>query len=355
MQGCYASSASGSQFAWTNGSDPYDATSITVMDLETGSLREITCEGSKRLKLLGFISEDLAYGVADTADIDTSHAGSEIFPMEQVQIVNQDGETVKTYTPQGCYVSDAQISDNLMTLKRIQKTSDGYVETEDDQIVGSASSDENSYGLTTTTSSTKEEVTILKVGTTLKTSKKPQVIHCKQQIYEGSKTISLEAKEKSSDVYYVYAKGSMYGIYDSVKEAICQADDNMGVVVNGSQQMIWERGNKQTKLDLAPSTFPSAFLEYVMDVNYLQSKMNQQVLDLTGCTLEQVLYFVSEGYPVLAQTADGVVIIGGYDEYNTRLLLEGEEELSYAGLQDSTAMFEEAGNVFITYVDLPEE
>lgn len=351
MQDCYSSSASGSQFAWTNGSNPYDAVSITIMDLETRATREITCGEGQRLKLLGFIGEDFAYGLAETGDIDTSHDGNEIFPMSRVLIVNRSGETVKDYVPQGCYVSDAVISDNLMTLTRISRSEDGYAEAEEDHIVGSAASETVSFGLTTASSDRKEEIRILKVGTTLSTSKQPQVVRCRQQIYEGSKTIVLEAKEKSEDLYYVYAKGSLDGIYSSANQAIRRADEALGVVVDGSQQIVWERGNKQTKLDLNVETFPEAFMEYSLDAASIQSKMSQRVLDLTGCTLDQVLYFVSEGTPVLAKTPDGVVIIGGYDEYNTRLLLQGDTELSYAGLQDSTAMFEEAGNVFITYLD----
>lgn len=351
MQDCYGSSASGRQFAWTNGVDPYDAVSITIMDLETQTTREITCGDGQRLKLLGFIGEDLAYGLAEAGDIDTSHDGNEIFPMNHVLIVNQSGETVKDYSPQGCYVSDAVISDNLMTLTRIVRSGDGYAEAEEDHIVGSAAGEETSFGLTTTYSGRKEEVRVLKVGNALNVSKQPQVVRCRQQIYEGSKAIVLEAKEKSEDLYYVYAKGSLDGIYSSANRAIRRADEALGVVVDGSQQMVWERGNKQTKLDLNVDTFPAAFMEYSLDAAAIQSKMSQRVLDLTGCTLDQVLYFVSEGTPVLAKTPDGVVIIGGYDEYNTRLLKQGDTELIYAGLQDSTAMFEEAGNVFITYLD----
>lgn len=344
-------SASGRQFAWTNGSDPYDAVKITVMDLETRDTREITCGDGQRLKFLGFIGEDLAYGLADIGDIDSSHDGYEVFPMSKVQIVNASGETVKEYTPQGCYVSDAAISENLMTLTRVQKSENGYQQIEDDHIVGSAATEESSIGLTTASSDRKQEIRILKVGTALNTSKPPQVVRCRQQIYEGSKEIVLEAKEKSEDLYYVYAKGSLEGICRSANEAIRKADEMLGVVVDGRQQMVWERGNKQTKLDLDVNTFPAAFLEYSLDAAAIQSKMSQRVLDLTGCTLDQVLYFVSEGTPVLAKTPDGVVIIGGYDEYNTRLLKQGDTELTYAGLQDSTAMFEEAGNVFITYLD----
>lgn len=351
MQDCYASSASGRQFAWTNGSDSYNSSSITIMDLETRAMREITCGEGQRLKLLGFIGEDFAYGLADAGDIDTSHDGNEVFPMNRILIVNQSGETVKDYTPQGCYVSDAVISENLMTLKRVSKSENGYEEVEEDHIVGSAASGETSFGLTTASSGRKQEIRILKVGAALNPSKQPQVVRCRQQIYEGSKKIVLEAKEKSENLYYVYAKGSLEGIYRSANQAIRRADETLGVVVDGSQQMVWERGNKQTKLDLNVETFPAAFLEYSLDVDAIQSKMSQRVLDLTGCTLDQVLYFVSEGTPVLAKTPDGVVIIGGYDEYNTRLLKQGDTELTYAGLQDSTAMFEEAGNVFITYLD----
>lgn len=351
MQDGYGASASGRQFAWTNGSDVYDASSITVMDLETRETKEITCGDGQRLKLLGFIGEDFAYGLAEAGEIDTSHEGNEVFPMNQVRIVNSSGETVKEYTPQDCYVSDASISENLMTLTRIKKTKDGYRQIEEDHIVGSAATEETSFGLTTAATDRKQEIRILKVGTALNTSKPPQVVRCRQQIYEGSKEIVLEAKEKSEDLYYVYAKGSLDGIYRSANQAICRADEMLGVVVDGRQQMVWERGNKQAKLDLNVDTFPAAFREYSLDAAAIQSKMSQRVLDLTGCTLDQVLYFVSEGTPVLAKTPDGVVIIGGYDEYNTRLLKQGDTELTYAGLQDSTAMFEEAGNVFITYLD----
>lgn len=351
MQDGYGASASGRQFAWTNGSDVYDASSITVMDLETRETKEITCGDGQRLKLLGFIGEDFAYGLAEAGEIDTSHEGNEVFPMNQVRIVNSSGETVKEYTPQDCYVSDASISENLMTLTRIKKTKDGYRQIEEDHIVGSAATEETSFGLTTTATDRKQEIRILKVGTALNTSKPPQVVRCRQQIYEGSKEIVLEAKEKSEDLYYVYAKGSLDGIYRSANQAIRRADEMLGVVVDGRQQMVWERGNKQAKLDLNVDTFPAAFREYSLDAAAIQSKMSQRVLDLTGCTLDQVLYFVSEGTPVLAKTPDGVVIIGGYDEYNTRLLKQGDTELTYAGLQDSTAMFEEAGNVFITYLD----
>ena len=69
--------------------------------------------------------------------------------------------------------------------------------------------------------------------------------------------------------------------------------------------------------------------------------------------LDQVLYFVGQGQPVLAATPDGagVVIITGYDDFgNTILLRPGETEPYFYGPQDSKALFEQAGNRFVSYL-----
>ena len=79
------------------------------------------------------------------------------------------------------------------------------------------------------------------------------------------------------------------------------------------------------------------------------------MIDLSGCTLDEVLYFVSHDRPVLAVTAEGVKLIVGYDEFNTHLLNPGEEEWYYYGIQDSTAMFLEAGNEFYSFTDAAAE
>ena len=49
--------------------------------------------------------------------------------------------------------------------------------------------------------------------------------------------------------------------------------------------------------------------------------------------------------------ADSSVVIVGYDQYNTRLLDPATGEISPYGMNDSTALFRAAGNVFISYLD----
>jgi len=76
------------------------------------------------------------------------------------------------------------------------------------------------------------------------------------------------------------------------------------------------------------------------------------VMDLSGCTLDQVLYEVSLGRPVRARTTNGgTALIVGYNRYNTRLYNFETGEHYWYGINDSTAEFAGGGNVFVSYVE----
>ena len=355
-EGCYGSSRTGRYFAWTESA--YDASALTVMDLDTRQKQTITCGDSERLRYLGFLDEAAVYGIADASDINTAHAGLEFFPMKKLELVNGSGEVVKEYSAVNYYVTDTAIEGKMMTLTRVEKQADGsFVDALEDHIVSSSEDERGQAGLNTKSSDRKETETYLTLGTTLSASSAPQVIRSRETIQEGTASVKLEASGERQELYYVYAKGRLYDVCTAINTAVKSADENLGVVVDGNLQNIWERGNKVTKITLDTSTFPDVIRNGSMDVAAIEEGTGKKVLDLSGCTLDSVLYYVSEGTPVLAktpitdQTPQGIVIIAGYDEYNTILMNPGESETFYYGINDSTALFEEAGNIFMTYWD----
>ena len=355
--GCYAGSSTGGKFAWMEENEKYDSSVLMLRDLESGEDISFTCDSDEKLRPIGFIDEDLVYGVAKNSDIDTEDKGSEVFPMYKVLIVDSSGEVLKQYEPSDCYVIGGTIDEKLLTLERVKKTEGGYIETTSDNIVSSSADEEATYGFAVQNTERKQTETILKTGETIKEGTEPQVLYAKQVKSESDVTgeVAIEAKERTEDIYYVYAKGHLDSMHTSISEAVQRADEQLGVVVNRKQQLIWERGNKKTECKLDISTFPDVILKGKMNLKKLAKNLDQQVLDLTGCTLDSVLYYVSEGTPVLAKTPDGVVIISGYDQYNTILLKPGEAETYYYGLEESADLFEKAGNQFITYFDPIEE
>ena len=68
-----------------------------------------------------------------------------------------------------------------------------------------------------------------------------------------------------------------------------------------------------------------------------------------------VPYEISAQRPVIAKTGDNTsVVIVGYDEYNTYLYDPVKGETYPYGMNDSTALFEAAGNIFISYIENPD-
>lgn len=83
----------------------------------------------------------------------------------------------------------------------------------------------------------------------------------------------------------------------------------------------------------------------------LESNLQEcTILDLTGCSLDAVLYYVNQDIPVLALLEDGnAVLIVGFNELNIVVMDPVTGTLYKKGMNDSTEWLKENGNRFITY------
>ena len=76
-----------------------------------------------------------------------------------------------------------------------------------------------------------------------------------------------------------------------------------------------------------------------------------QVLDLSGCELDAVLYYVNKDIPVLAIMENGeAVLVTGFNEYNVVVMDPTSNFLGKVGMNDATEWFRDNGNHFITYM-----
>ena len=80
-----------------------------------------------------------------------------------------------------------------------------------------------------------------------------------------------------------------------------------------------------------------------------------EILDMTGCSLDAMLYYVNKDIPVLALLENGeAVLITGFNEYNVVIMEPASGSLYKKGMNDSTEWFEENGNCFITYIGVED-
>lgn len=350
-QGCYASSDTNQHFAWLSENDPYQSVTLNVMDLETKQIRTILAGESECIKVIGFMEEDIVYGLANTSEIQMAHAGDEVFPMKIVVIENTAGEHVKEYIPNGCYVTDGIISEKLLTLKRAQKIDGVFQEIADDQIVSNMSEMTDGFGITTKSSKRKLTEIMLMSSETLE-NKNPKVVHSKEVIVEENREVTIVTQIVKYEVYYVYGRGKLDSIFTSANIAIQRADEIKGVVVDAHQKYIWERGNKDSAASISLDQIPDVMKQCVMDKAMLEEALGKTVLDLSGCSWDMILYFIDRGSPVLAQIDGQVILITGYDQFdNIMVLYQGATETVYWGSDDSDATFPIYGNLFMTYIN----
>ncbi|MEE8825988.1 MAG: hypothetical protein SOH48_01400 [Eubacteriales bacterium] len=386
---CFVANTDNNMIAYQNEMKENASQTVTVMDLDNGKTKTISAGSGQYIKALGFFGDDFMYGVANQSDLVTDTSGAVTFPMCELKVESFDGTVKKDYKADGIYVTGVTMEPGLAELTRATKNSDGsYAATSDDTILNSSAGAASSVTVSTSNTTRQGTTVTLAMASTV-TNLKPTVGSFQVQ-YAGSESADLNLGSDSGDYYYVYAYGGLQGIYSSAAEAVTTADADVGTVVDSEGQYVYERGARATKAELNNDDIPSAFLSGETNADKLQSMLDEaaasssgstasqaesaaestdsaaaessassgsssgsdtRVINLTGCTLDEVLYEVSQGRAVATRLADGsAAVIVGYDQYNTRLYNFSTGEHYYMGMNDSTASMQAAGNIFISYV-----
>ena len=298
---------------------------------------------------------DMVYGIVVDGDIVTDSNGHETTGIHTIRIEAFDGTLKKEYHQEGLYITNVTMGSTIMEFQLSQKTGSGYQAVDKDNILNNTKASANTVSV--------ELVSSTRAGTQIRLSldeapeiQEPLVIYSKMKSVKDE-YIALDTQVPDDNVYYVYAKGGLDSTYTDPAQAVLRADEQTGVVLNRAQQYVWERGNKKTKLTLNLDDIPEAMKSASLDVAVLQESLGDggTVIDLSGCTLDSVLYEISAQRPVIAKTGDNTsVVIVGYDEYNTYLYDPVKGETYPYGMNDSTALFEAAGNIFISYIENPD-
>ena len=378
----FAVSASNRYFAWmeTEGDSQMGSSVIHVMNLSDQSTQEIAAGTGEAIKPLGFMDEDFVYGIARQSDIFEDAAGNVTFPMHQIRIVDvstKDLTVQKTYEKSGYFVSSVSIEDYTMHLNRIQYNGTAYVPADQDMIMNREGDSGKLVNIATSSSAEKEtQVQLTIAGASAE--KAPKLLTPKETILEEERTVAIK-EEGSTKHYYVCVKGDVVLATDDVTEAVTAANDSMGVVIGDNLQYVWKRSRKSAQpalSDIAVGAEDAGAGSIAQCINAMLEKeginisvnalieggetpksilnntmKDMQVLDLTGCNIEEVLYYVSCGSPVFSMTGstDAVLIIG-YDS-NSVVIFDPALGTTYRKtLTEADEMFTAAGNVFFTYL-----
>lgn len=376
----FAVSESNRYIAWAQKGDGAGSKSIQVMNLSDQKITEVREKSDEFVRPLGFMEEDFVYGIARGKEIFEDAAGNVTFPMYQIKIVDVTSEEMtelKKYEKNGYYVSDIEIDDYTMYLNRIKYNGTAYVSADQDMIMNREGEEGKLINIISTTSGEKQTQVQIRLESAV-TGQTPKLLTPKETLLLEERVVSLP-DENNTPYYYVYVKGDVIVSTNDVTEAVNAANARMGVVIGENQQYIWKRSRKTTQTafsDIAVGTEDADAGSIAQCINAMlqreginisvealieggetpKSILNntlkeRKVLDLTGCQIEEILYYVSCGSPVFAMTgSNDAVLVVGYDSSNV-VIYDPAMGMTYRkSLDDADKMFEAAGNVFFTYL-----
>lgn len=358
-EGSYAVSADFSRIAWQDGGELYRAGMLHLMDLETGEKRDIRGESGEYVRTLGFVGRDLVYGTADEADFWMVNGRVENLPMHTIRIINDRMQEETSYEKSGYYVSEVQVEESRIHLKRVVRTGDGqYAPAQEDTIICNADMGPGKLdGIGWYASQDKGKLYFVQLDQEVKSGRSIHLTVPRKVSFDRADTLELRANDQLEEmIFYAYGGGRLLGTAVDFHEAVELAYAKMGIVTDRNHQILWSRVNRGNIRNIRD---PLAAFEPVH--KYLEesecggiSESQTVVLDARGCSLTQILYFIDRGIPVKAYTDGGSwLLLCGFDQYNVTVYDPETGETYKAGLNDSTEYFRVRGNDFICAVQLP--
>lgn len=361
-------------FVWSTTSKEGYVNQITILDLNTSKELTISSPTDESIVVLGTIDANIVYGFVRNADIYEATTGDIVKPAYVLKISDCKGNILREYKSGNRYVESASVDGNVIHLKRSKKVNGRFAEASGDTIMNQMANTVSSIDLTTrlTDKMLTEKYISLPAGYVME--RMPDITSTKYVMVTDNTTLHFSSDDVSTSVkYYVCANGTITKSYSSAAKAIIDADETMGTVIDNNSHIVWERGGKFISKQLSNISYPSdnassikactQMLLQAAQVTTTTSKLTgksslsmlQKYLDcpvsLVGCTLDEVLYFVSKECPVIGIIeSNHAVLITGYTSSSVTWMDPVTRKQKTVSLTSAENTFKNAGYRFTSYI-----
>ncbi len=351
---------------------------VTLLYPETGKSVEILPKEGEYIRLLGRSEENLLYGYGRFEDLHRNEDGRVIYAMYRVEIRNSFGQLQKDYEKEGYFVEYALTDGNVIRLERLTKNTDGsYAAAQSDYILNRDRTETGKIELTSRVTERMLTEYYISFPSDFVMEELPKELSVVYTVTEEDTTLRVSEMESEDAAYYTYYYGLIDGIYETAGEAVLVADERAGTVINEKGKIVWERGIKASAASIeriagvkagGDVSSVQAALQMMLSAKGITATISekevqeplQQVLGrytnadvavLTGATLDEVLYFVWKGQPVLAlKESGGAVVITGYTSGEITYYDPDRGRSVTADKEKAETMFDDGGRIYISFL-----
>ena len=379
--GAYAMNSTGNVVAWQEGEDLRYPERLVILNMDSQTTAVVDAPEQEYVKILDFIGDDIVYGFgkAENSLIEANMDMQQL--LSKLMIASTDEELLiqQEYTPEDGFILSADVLDTRIAIRQGKKTPEGGIEYLPDKILlltqDIGKNPEKSLRMSRETEPVKKEYYIQLGKVTAADSQFSSVI---PRFSETDDVNVIDLLHNQKDAFYVYGYGRLLHVESEFNRAIDEAFGVFGVVVDDGMNTLWTRGTRDLfkTLSIQPyrdesgeNTLAAALrvlaaqegIQLPQVEEDLESGKNPlEILDgalgegssvnLYGCSVQEILYFINQGHPVLAVTGDrSAVVITGYERQSVTVYFPYTGESASTEISAAESWFRDYGNCFISY------
>ena len=363
--------------AYPDNSEDQDVTSLIIHNFETGEEYVEKGEANDRYLALGFVGNDLIFGVAKKTDITISSNGEAILPMYKLFIVSPTGEIIKEYSSSGIYIMNAQVQTEKIYLSRAKKQNNFFEESEADYISYKADNSKDSVNVRYSYDDYSYNRVDLVFPSNIYISDNIKPVMTKNKTKEDLLYFQVDTTTEGNR-FYVFSNLGYMGAYGSAGRAIVAVtDEKSGLVVDGDGNTVY-RNIAATSYNTVAKYIDEYPCKNIKDtlmtcaymcVEYVNSKAEyadvmtceswEEAFDeytlgvginISGISLDVALYFLDRDVPFAACIDDGrYVLVISYNSTHIRYydpILDEEVRVTRKEFEEALSL---QGNTMYTY------
>ncbi len=355
-----------------------DNRSINVMNLSDDKSMTVSADAKDRLKVVGFVSEDLVLGKIHEDDIVVENE-REIAPVYEVDIVNWDGQVIKSYEPPSSnkFIMDVNVTGNLVEIILSKKRGDTFVNAGSDWIMSNDDDEKDTVTLDYIYNTVRYKELYIIYPNTLYINDIPELALAKETRIDDNRMFEIDSDATGSLKYYIYENGEIVESVESVVEAVDKAYESGGGVITSKQKTIWEKsgileyatvGDDVSLIGSSADDSLKACVGMILSYEgknvplkelkesdddiftIINDEIGCDLIDFKGCTMDEMMYYICKGHPVITKLDGHYVLLTSFNSERIRYYDPVKNEVVVTSYSDVNDKIKSGGNVFYGYV-----
>lgn len=360
--------------------DPSVNNKLVVRNLLERKEIEIKCESGQAISLFGTVDGRIVYGLSLRDKSGKFNNGKTLVPYTSLVIADLTGWRYKVVdSPEGRYISNVSLEKGIISYSIYKKSSRDdepgypvYDSVGKDVIINqTVASDKNNNYISKLLEITKTEY-YMKLPSFYKAENPPKLYTTTYKVI--TKETQAIIPEPKLNSFYASCYGKIVAAGEDLGTVITAAQKNSGVVLDHAGNVVWVKGDyiadRELKITWMPTDQTGSiersiagmvaklknielkekfYKTNICFIDYLKKNISPNATYITGADINDLVNFISDGYPVAASYKNYMILVYSYNKSNIAAYDPVAKKVIRMTKEEAQRAFKQAGGFFYVF------